>query len=183
MLIGEADQAPAPFAVPRRFGRGTCMVEAGNPALTVYLLRSGHARTFLLAETGRETTTAVLGPGQLVGISPLLGHPVYHAFAEALTAVETWALPADRLLEWLPRDPALLDLVVRALGRQLALAEALLRNVALLPVAERIPDALARLEVCLGGEQPRLTRENLAALVGARRETVSRAVAVTRAAG
>ena len=44
----------------------------------------------------------------------------------------------------------------------------------MLPVAQRIPDVLKRLEICLGGEQPGLTREILAGLIGARRETVSR---------
>src|SRR5437870_4466833 len=55
------------------------------------------------------------------------------------------------------------------------LARGLQRGIALMPVAARIADALARLESCLGGEAPRLSREALAALVGARRETVCRA--------
>jgi CRP-like cAMP-binding protein len=156
---------------------------AGTRADTVYLLRTGQARVFLAGKAGHETTTAVLGPGQLVGISALLGYPEHHASAEALTPVEAWALPAGGLLEHLPRDPALLELIVGALSLQLGLVEALVRNVSLLPVAERIPDALALLQVCLNGERPRLSHETLAELVGARRETVSRAVAHARARG
>src|SRR5262249_13535106 len=100
--------APVPFASPRRFRRRVLIMAAGTRADTVYLLRTGQARVFLAGKPGHETTTAVLGPGQLVGVSALLGYPEHHASAEALTPVEAWALPAGGLLEHLPRDPALL---------------------------------------------------------------------------
>ena len=83
-------------------------------------------------------------------------------------------LPTEQLLAQLPRDRALLELVLGALARRLSLAEGLLGDITLLPVARRIPRVLDRLDDCLGGERPRLTREHLGALVGARRETVSR---------
>jgi CRP/FNR family transcriptional regulator len=177
------DTPPAPFAIARRFARGSLPIAADEPARTVYLVRSGQARVFLLRDDGQETTTAWLGPGQLLGIAALLGRPAYHAFAEALTDLEVWALPADELLAYLPRDSALLRLVLDALSRRLTLANGLLRNVALLPVAQRIPDTVARVNGALGGRPHRLTHEALAGLVGARRETVSRAVAAPRAAG
>ena len=168
------DAPPIPDARLRRFSRGALIVEADRTAQTVYLVRQGQVRVYRLAETGHETTTAVLGPGQVFGIAPLLGQPVYHAFAEALTAAEVWALPADRLLEQLPDNLTLLQLIVESLGRRLTLAQALLGDVALLPVAQRIPDMLKRLEICLGGQRPGLTQDILAGLIGARRETVSR---------
>jgi CRP-like cAMP-binding protein len=109
-------------------------------------------------------------------LAALLGLPEYHGFAQASTAVEVWTIPVDRLAAELAWNPALLTAVGAALSRRLALTEALLRDVTLLPVRERVDDALARLGPCLGGEAPQLTRAALAGLVGARRETVSRAV-------
>ena len=173
----ESAPAPPPFSVLRRFPRGALILAAGAPARSVYVLRAGHARVFMVGGRGRETTTAVLGPGQLLGIAALLGRPTCHAFAEAMTTVEAWAVPAERLRACLAQDPALLSLVVDALGQRFELAQTLLRDVTLLPVAARIPDVLARLEPCLGGQRPRLTREHLAGLVGARPETLSRAAA------
>jgi CRP-like cAMP-binding protein len=176
---------PTPFAVERRFRHGSFLVLAGAPARAVYLICAGQVRVSVPAAPGRETTTAFLGPGQLIGLGALLGRPTYHACAQAVTRVAAWSLPAEELLGWLPGDPTLLDLVLGALSQRLALAEGLLRDVALYRVAARIPDALERLEPCLGGEPPALTRGALAALVGARRETVSRAAhtaAVTAAA-
>ena len=176
----ELPEAPAPFARPRRFQRGELLIRAGEPAEALYLIRTGYTRVFRLRGSGREITTAILGPGQPLGISVLLRRPAYRNFAEALTAVEAWRLPAGPLLEYLPRDGALLDVLTRALGRRLGLASALLREVTLRPVAERVPDVLPRLAAQLGGERPPLTHELLASLVGARRETVSRALAPSR---
>lgn len=176
----EADPSP-PAVVRRRCPRGGLILRADSPAGHVYLVRTGQVRVFALAESGAEITYAVLGPGQVFGVAPLLGLPVYRVFAEALRRTEVWALPADRLRRALPQDTALLDLVVAALGRRLALAEALLRDVALLPVALRLSNALARLEGGPGGAPPRLSHEQLAGLIGARRETVSRAAAAVTA--
>jgi CRP-like cAMP-binding protein len=148
-------------------------MRAGDPAQTVYLLRAGHVRIYLLEEDGREVTTAVLGPGQLVGYTALIGQTVYHAFAEGLSTVEVWAMPAGRLLERLVDDPALLDLVFDSLGRQAAVTEQTLGDLVLRPVAQRVANALRRLEL-LNTERPRLTRELVAGMIGARRESVSR---------
>ena len=173
---------PAPFAIRRRFPRGSLIVEADSLARTVYLIRSGQVRVFMLREDGQETTTAVLGAGQLCGIGPLLGRSTYHAFAQALSEVEVWALLSDELRTYLLENPPLAKAVLGALARRLALAQGLLRDVALLPVAQRIPDALERVDGLLEGEPVQLTHEALAGLVGTRRETVSRAFAAARSA-
>lgn len=160
----------------RQFSRGALLAEAGAEASTVFLIRRGQARVYLLHETGRETTTAVLGAGQVVGLAPLLGLTAYHAFVEALTDLDAWAMPARRLQEHLPSNAQLLHAILLALGQRLALSEGLVRDVALLPMAERLPDVLGRLQGMLGGDGPRMTHELLGGLVGARRETVSRVV-------
>ncbi|MDP8923352.1 MAG: Crp/Fnr family transcriptional regulator, partial [Chloroflexota bacterium] len=174
--------APAPFAVLRRVRRSAPIVLAGAPARTLYLVQSGQVRTYLVTAQGGEVTTAVLGEGELLGISALLGGPSYRASCTALTDAELWELAADRLREWLARDSDLARLVLEALGRRLVLAEQLLRQVPLEPMARRIPNVLTLLEAHLGGQRPHLTREMLAGLVGVRRETVSRAIVARRRA-
>lgn len=167
---------PAPFAVLRRYRRGDLVVQAHADAWAVYWLRSGQVRVFSLTPDAQEITIALLGPGQLAGIAPLLGRPVYHASVEALTEVELWVMPADRVLERVTQDAEFRDLVATALARRLALAQTLLRDVSLLPVPERIQDVLSQVRACVAEGLPQLTHELLASLVGARRETVTRAL-------
>lgn len=180
-MSGAAPESPCPCGVLRRFPRGQLLVHAGSVAEMVYLVRSGQVRVYQLRAGGEEVTTAVLGPGQLAGVESLVRRSVYHAFVEALTPVEVWAMPAVRLLACLPTHQAMLALVVEALGRRLSLVESLLGDVVLLPVRQRVQAVLPALEPCLGGERARLSREVLASLVGARRESVSRASSGARA--
>jgi len=130
-------------------------------------------RVSVLSSDGRETTTAVLGTGQLVGISPLLGEATYHEFAHTLGPVDVWALPSANLLQSLPTDRDLLGLVVGALGQRLVQGMTLLGDVALKTVPNRVDDIRGLLTAQLR-EPPRLSQRLLSDLVGARPETLSR---------
>jgi ParB/RepB/Spo0J family partition protein len=169
--------AGVPSAIRRQFRRGDFLVEAGCSADVMYLIRTGHVRMFLLDEDGRETTTAILGPGQVVGLASLLGHAVHRDFAQGLNAIDAWALPLRSLRNRLEDDASLLGLVFGSLARQFTLALGLYRDVALLPVAERARDVQMHLFACLGGNPPTLNRTTLAGLIQARPETLARAQA------
>jgi CRP/FNR family transcriptional regulator len=165
----------------RQVARGALLIAAGSPAEALYVLRRGHVRVYRLNEAAAEATTAVLGPGQAVGLSVLLGEAEYQDFAEALTPVEVWVLCASRLSEQLTQHPALAAFLADALLRRLSFEVALLHAITFEPVASRVVTVVGELGLVDGGVGPaaggdglRLTRELLAALVGARRETISR---------
>src|SRR5207248_10626852 len=105
-----------PFARRREFRVGEFLAEAGCAADSVYLLSAGQVRCFSLSEDGCEATMAVLGPGQLVGIACIFGARTHAQFAQALTPVRAWALPASQLREEVWRNAILLGLVVGALA-------------------------------------------------------------------
>lgn len=132
-------------------------------------------RLFRLRENGHETTTGLLGPGQLVGLAALLGCPTHESFAESLTPLDVWALPPRALLTCLSTDAPLAAAVVEGLSRRVALTRALARGIVLLPVGERILDATEWVRSCVTGEAPHLNREALAALTATCPETISRA--------
>ncbi len=156
----------------RRFSRGCQLVRGGDPATSVFLINHGHVRTYLLGEDGQETTTAIIGARQIVGLSPLLGRPTHHAFAEALDDVEAWAWPADQLLKLLLVDRDLLGLVVGSLAQRLAQEVQLLADIALFSATERVAAVNSRHAALL--DPPVLTHRALADLIGIRPETLSR---------
>lgn len=161
-------------ATREQFRRGALLTEAGSSADAIFLIDSGQVRVYRLTAGGREMTTALLGPGQICDIAPLSGRTTYHSFVAALTRTTVWRFPVQNLWEQLQTDPALRELLVRALGQRLALADALLYCIGLLPVADRLAPILRQVERCFDGEHPQLTREGMAQLVGAQRETISR---------
>lgn len=165
-----------PFAHRRTFQCGEFLAEAGCPTESVYLLSTGQVRCFSLTEDGCEATTAVLGPGQLVGVAGLFGSPSHPLFSQALTPVQAWAMSTPVLRQELERSAMLVGLLVGALAQRVAVAEGLLRDVLLLPVRDRLGDVQLRLSATLGGMQPALNRSQLAGLVQARPETLTRVV-------
>ena len=165
-----------PFARRRAFLRGEFLAEAGCATDNVYLLSRGQVRCFSLSEDGCEATTAVLGPGQLVGVGGLFGSRTHGVFVQALTPMQTWVMPTTAWEQEMHRNPMLLGLVVGALAQRVAMAEGLLRDVLLLPVRDRLGDVELRLAATLGGSRPALSRSQLAGLVQARPETLTRVV-------
>jgi CRP-like cAMP-binding protein len=170
------DNRPTGVATRRLWTRGSFLAMAGAPATKVVLITSGLTRVIVPDyEPGREMTTALLGPGQIVGVTALTGAPAYHSSVLAVTRVEGWAMPADQVMDAIAEDPVLARHVLKALSNRLGLTRGLLGDMVLLPVAQRIPGVMARLSSCSGGGEPHLSRKLLASLIGARRETVSRA--------
>jgi CRP/FNR family cyclic AMP-dependent transcriptional regulator len=133
-------------------------------------------RIFWLDADGNDTTVGVLGPGHLVGIAPLIGRATHHAFVEALTPVEADIFSARELLDRLPTDHALAGMVVGALAHRLAHAEALLRDVSLLPVIERIRNVELRLSAYPGVAASEISHVAMARIVHSRPETITRSL-------
>ena len=175
---GDSVLVGVPFGVRRDFPRGAFLAEAGCSADTLYLIADGQVRCFLLSEDGCEATTAVLGPGQLIGAHALFdqGFAAHRLFVQALLPVRAWSMPVADAREELPRCSLLQGLVVGALAQRFALAEGLLRDVLLLPVRERVGDIERRLAVTLGGRPAALRRAQLASLLQTRPETLARVV-------
>lgn len=166
-----------PFARGRSFDRAALLVGADWPADAAYLIRRGLVRCFLLDDEGRETTTAILGRGELVGFSSMFGDTVHHTFAEAMTKVETWLMPADQIRQAQSSRAAeqLRGLLLGCLARRLELAIALQRAVSLLCVSERVRDIQLRLSASLGMDYRAVKRTALAGLLQIRPETLARA--------
>ena len=172
--------AGLPRAQIRTFERNEFVFNAGCAADAGYLIRAGQVRCYLLDPDGRETTTAVLGPGQFVGMASLLGREAHREFCEALTKVEAWSLPVDELRQGWVNVPALQGWLLGAVGQRFELALALRRGVSLLSVPERASDLHMRLRA-LAGVDPRTVRQTiLAGLLQIRPETLARAHRLVR---
>lgn len=159
----------------RTFQRNAFLFYADSTADTGYLIRSGHVRCFLLDADGRETTTALLGPGQFLGTATLLNLQTHHEFCEALTPVEAWTLPADELRSTCAGSPLIQGWLLGSIGRHLELALALRRGIALLSAADRAADLQLRLHALSGVDPGAVRQTSLAKLLQIRPETLARA--------
>lgn len=161
-------------AQPRTFARNGFLFCADCAADAGYLIRAGNVRCFLLDSDGRETTTAILGPGHFVGIAAILGRQAHHEFCEALTRVQAWLVPAEQLRRC-SSNPSLGAWLLGSIAHRFELALALRRGTTLLSAPERASDIQMRLHALSAVDPITVRQTTLAALLQIRPETLARA--------
>jgi CRP/FNR family cyclic AMP-dependent transcriptional regulator len=154
-----------------RVGEDVVMRPSGD---RIYLVKSGRVRVMQGA-----VSVGVLGPGQLFGTSALFGAALTHQRVIALEDVLICEAPVGQFLAAMATHPRLAGKVVTILARQLFELEQSVERVATEPVARRLADLLMRVARREHGEVEvrDLAQADLARMVGASRETVSRLVA------
>ncbi len=140
----------------------------------IYLLKSGRVRVM-----NGDIAVAVLGPGQLFGTSALFGAALTGQRVVALDDVVMCEAPVGQFLTAMAAHPRLAGKVVTLLARQLFELEQSVERVASDSVAERLADLLLRVARRERGaiEVRDLSEADLARMIGASRESVSRLIA------
>ena len=163
----------------RRVAAGAFVYLKGDAARSVYLLRSGLVRTSVVWRDGREYILRLVRPGELIGETSF-GAPEYGEHARTLEASEVVEIPLTDLIAQLKRSPeAMADFIVAACD-QLADAYDKLESRSFESTAARLVRTLIRLARDLGEQTANgisiphyIKQEELAHLIGARREVVS----------
>lgn len=151
----------------------------GEPARSVYLVRTGLLKTGTVSPGGHELTLRIHQPGDILGeLCLCLGERREQAVAlEASKIVE---IPLDLLIARLRRDPeAALDFATMASAHLLQTYQRL-ESLSVEPAMGRLTRTLLELASGLGEPTVRgtqighhITQEELARLISARREVVS----------
>jgi CRP-like cAMP-binding protein len=169
----------------RHYAPGQLIVDRQTRPELVHVVRVGTVRLFQRDDDGRETTVDRLGTGQLFGVTGLLTPDAGGLLAEAETDVELCVVDGRRFLDLVSNWPdAILDLAVR-MGVRVRRAQRALGQMTATGSRARLAALLYRLardatEVHPGGglrlrSVPR--HSDLAAEIGATRETVTRMLA------
>lgn len=137
---------------------------------TVYIVKSGRVRL----ESG-NVAVGVLGPSQVFGTSALFGAADTQERAVALDDVVLCEAPAGQFLEAMSSHPILAARVAQLLARQLQDLQRSVRRAAEDSVEARLAALVLQLADCdARAEIHRLSQADLARLIGASRESVSR---------
>lgn len=153
---------------------------AGFEADRLFVVATGVVKTTRMSSDGRETVVDVLGPGDFLGALPALGLETYADSAWALSPGCLLTLGVKDFQDILEEFPSVARAALEAVSQRLASTQrALHRSGA--TVEQRVASILLDLAGKLGEEwrdgilvHAPLSRDDLAALTGARPETVSR---------
>ncbi len=175
----EALEAVARVCMLRRAPRNAHVVRAGEPIDFVYLVLAGRLNVLVDDEEGREAILSVLGPGEVFGEMGALDEEARSATVMAVTSSTLVAIGRSDFKRCLQANFDVTRYVMRNLVQRLRMADRRIESLALLDVAGRVVRLLRDLAHTTNGEQvvgPKISRQEIAKMVGASREMVSRVV-------
>ena len=180
VALSPALRALVEGAPRQRFPRDRLLMREGEAGGALYVVLEGELRVFSAdAETGREFTFSLIGPGDYVGEMALDGGP---RSASVIATVPTLCALVDRprLRAHIATDP---DFAFELLSRVILrarLASRSARDVALLDAYRRLVALFAELSVPDGDDRlipGPLSQATIAQRIGCSREMVTRLVA------
>jgi CRP-like cAMP-binding protein len=172
------------FAV-RHYRAGQHVAQEGEPAHSLHQVCRGAVLVTVIDESGMEAGLHLVGTGEFLNATDLfLEHATCSRSATCLGDVTVASIPAETLRGLLPGSPSLAASLLRQVASQMRLLEEHHSQLQCLDTSARTILALLRMvDMCASrGTKDvilpfRLKRSVLARLVGASRETVSRALA------
>ena len=161
------------------YHRNEVVFHQGDPAGRMHIIIEGRIRISIASEDGRETDIALLQSGDCFGEMALLDDSNRSATATALVPSESIALLRQDFLDFLNENPRVVSEVNNMLVERLRSSNQMLGDMVFLDVPTRVAKHLLRLAEDSDDDEVILVpigQDELAHLVGASRETVSRAL-------
>lgn len=161
----------------RTFPRGALIFHEGGTPHFIYVVMAGKVRLFQTLSDGREYTLEHLGPHEVLGWASLFDGGPYPASAETLMPSLLLEIPSSAMASLLEERPRVAVAFLRLLAQRMRRAHARTTDMALRNVHERLVSILLQLWDDQGREGPlQVTATQLGQLVGAARETITRAL-------
>ena len=161
----------------KSYPKGSVILFEDDPGDALFIVRAGRVKVVLVAEDGREVILGILGPAEHFGELSLIDDQPRSAHVIAMEESTLLVLRRDDFRRRVEQNPSVAWSLLAELSRRLRRADGKIGSLVLLDVPGRIARLL--LDAADEGgsdliEKP-LTHQTIAHLIGASRETVSRA--------
>lgn len=162
----------------RDYPKGSVIVFEDDPGDSLFIVRDGRVKVVLVGEDGREVILSVLGVGEHFGELSLIDGQPRSAHVIAMDDAKLLILRRDDFRRRVAESPAVAWAMLVELSRRLRRADEQIGSLVLLDVHGRIARLL--LDAADEGGNPTITKplthQTIAQMIGASRETVSRAM-------
>ena len=177
LLTSSQAEAVADAVIKRRYKRGETIVEQGEKTNTLYIILTGRIRVVTSDKRGREVILATLNPGDYIGEMSLIDNEPHSATVRAEVQTDMLILGRTEFGRCLPENSSLSYAIMRGLVARLRSADRQIESLALLDVYGRVARTLldmSEMENDVRLIRNKVSRQDLAKVVGASREMVSR---------
>jgi CRP/FNR family cyclic AMP-dependent transcriptional regulator len=157
--------------------RGSTIMAAGDPTDSLYIVISGRLKVMMGDADGKEVILTILGPGEFFGEMGLIDDEPRSASVVAIEPCELLSIAKRDFKKCLSDNFEMTMAVMRGLVRRLREADRKIGSLALLDVYGRVARLLLDMSEDVNGQKmvtKRLPKQDIAKMIGASREMVSR---------
>ncbi|MBI2312268.1 MAG: fumarate/nitrate reduction transcriptional regulator Fnr [Betaproteobacteria bacterium] len=165
----------------RQVKRGDHLYRAGMPFESLYAVRNGFFKTYVLYEDGREQVTGFQMMGEIMGLDAI-STDAHTCHAVALEDSDICEVPFEKLEDLSRKVPALQHHFHKMMSREIVRDQGLMLLLGSMTADERLATFLLNLSQRFGARGYsrtefllRMTREEIGNYLGLKLETVSRA--------
>jgi CRP-like cAMP-binding protein len=162
----------------KSYPRGSVILFEHDPGDALFIVRQGRVKVVLIGDDGREVILGVLGVGDHFGELALIDDQPRSAHVIAMEDATLLVLHRDDFKKRVEESPSISWALMQELSRRLRKADDKIGGLVLLDVPGRIARLLLDAAEAAGSDsldRP-LTHQTIANMIGASRETVSRAM-------
>jgi CRP/FNR family cyclic AMP-dependent transcriptional regulator len=161
----------------RSAARGSMIMAAGDPTDSLYIVLSGRLKVMMSDADGKEVILNILGPGEFFGEMGLIDDSPRSASVVAIEPCELLSISKRDFKRCLADNFEMTMALMRGLVRRLRDADRKIGSLALLDVYGRVARLLLDMSETVNGQKMvtrRLPKQDIAKMIGASREMVSR---------
>jgi CRP-like cAMP-binding protein len=166
------------------YRKGQVILSEGIPPTGLFCIHTGKVKVYKTGLEGREKIVRLTADGDVIGYRALLTGAPSTVSAAALEESYICCIPQETVFKLLRSNGGFSMRVIELLSDELGRAEEQILRIAQRPVRERLAEALILLKETYGTEDgdsaalnARMSREELAGIVGTAVETLVRAMA------
>ncbi|MDH4095623.1 MAG: Crp/Fnr family transcriptional regulator [Betaproteobacteria bacterium] len=167
----------ATLVTRRSASRGSIIIAAGDPTDSLYIILSGRFKVMMSDAEGKEVILAILSGGEFFGEMGLIDDAPRSASVVAIEPCELLVLTRRDFKKCMVDNADMAIGVMRGLVRRLREADRKIGSLALLDVYGRVARLLLDMAETVDGQKmvtKRLPKQDIAKMIGASREMVSR---------
>ncbi|GGO83303.1 putative Crp/Fnr-family transriptional regulator [Marinobacterium nitratireducens] len=163
--------------VTRNYPKNAVLITEGDQSDSLYIILTGKVKVFLSDEHGKEVQLNIQGPGEYFGELALIDQAPRSASVMTLEPSRLAVVSKADFQRCLAEHPEIAVELIRCLVQQVRSLTEAVGNMAMKPVYERVACTLLKLATERNNSlviEERLTHQDIANMVGASREMVSR---------
>jgi CRP-like cAMP-binding protein len=164
------------YIFEKKADRGEILLFEGEPAEALYFVVAGAVKVFKTSADGKEQIFHIIRPGESFNDVPVFSGGENLASAEAMGVVALNMVKKSDLEVILREHPQVALNVIQVLSERVRHLVSLVEDLSFRRVTSRVAKILLEYAGDGTGEKPRLTQQEMAAIIGTAREMVGRSL-------